>query len=98
MAEIKVTSSVLKQKADELANFNNSFKNEVDKMVGYEAALASMWEGDAQQAFRNAFNSDKSKMDLFRMNIDQYVNALRQAATEYEMAENKSTSIATTRK
>lgn len=98
MAEIKVTPRELRTKADELDRFNRSFRQEVEKMVGYEAQLASMWEGEAQKAFRKAFNDDKIKMERFAVNIDKYVVALREDAQKYEEAENKTTNIATTRK
>ncbi len=98
MAEIKVTPRELRTKADELERLNRSFRSEVEKMVGYESQLASMWEGDAQKAFRKAFNDDKIKMDRFALNIDKYILALREDAQKYEEAENKTTNIATTRK
>lgn len=98
MAEIKVTPQQLKQKADTLEGLNQKFRSEVEKMVGYESELASMWEGEAQKAFRTAFNNDRSKMDQFAQNIDRYVLALREDAQRYETAENAATNIATTRK
>lgn len=98
MAEIKVTPSELRKKADELEQYNSSFRKEVEKMVGYEAQLASMWEGESQKAFRKAFNDDKLKMDRFALNIDKYILALREDAQKYEEAEARATEIATTRK
>ncbi len=98
MAEIKVTPRELRTKADELERFNRSFRSEVEKMVGYENQLAGMWEGEAQKAFRKAFNDDKIKMERFAINIDKYVLALREDAQKYEEAENRNTGIATQRK
>lgn len=98
MAEIKVTPRELRTKADELERLNRSFRSEVEKMVGYENQLAGMWEGEAQKAFRKAFNDDKIKMERFAINIDKYVLALREDAQKYEEAENRNTGIATQRK
>ncbi len=98
MAEIRVKSSELKSKAENLAMLNSKFKQEVEKMVQHEIDLAGMWEGDAQKAFRTAFNQDKQKMDIFAQTIDKYVEALRQDAQTYEEAENKAYQIGTTRK
>lgn len=98
MAEIKVTPRELRTKADTLEQLNRQFRQEVEKMVGYEQQLAGMWEGDAQKAFHKAFNDDKLKMDRFALNIDKYVVALREDAQKYEEAEQKATNIATTRK
>jgi len=98
MAEIRVTPQQLRERATELENYNRKFRAEVEKMVGYEQQLASMWEGEAQKAFRKAFNDDKLKMERFALNIDKYVMALREDAQRYETAENAATNIATTRK
>lgn len=98
MAEIKVTPRELRNKADTLEQLNRKFRDEVKKMEGYESQLASMWEGEAQKAFRKAFNDDKIKMERFALNIDKYIMALREDAQKYEEAENRTTNIATTRK
>ena len=98
MAEIRVTSNELKSKADMLQQYNTQFRSEVNTMTGYEAELAGMWEGEAQAAFRRAFNDDKAKMELFASNIDRYVEALRIDAAKYEEAEAKATEIASTRR
>lgn len=98
MAEIKVRSGELMAKADYLEGLNRDFRNEVANMVSYESELANSYTGESQQAFRNAFNTDKQKMDLFAENIDKYVLALREDAQVYETAENKATEIAATRK
>ena len=98
MAEIKVRSGELKRKAEELAMLNSKYRQEVEKMVQHEIDLAGMWDGDAQKAFRPAFNTDKQKMDIFAQTIDKYVEALRQDADTYEQAESKAHQIGTTRK
>lgn len=98
MAEIKVTPSELRNKANDLQQLNLNFRRTVEEMVGYEGQLAGMWEGEAQKAFRKAFNDDRAKMEKFAANIDKYVEALRTDAQKYEDAENKNTSIATQRK
>ena len=98
MAEIRVTPSELRSKADELEQLNRQFQQEVTSMVGYEQELSGMWEGEAQKAFRKAFNDDKQKMDLVAQNIEKYVQALRADAQKYEEAEQRNIGIATTRK
>ena len=98
MAEIKVTPSVLRQKADALRALNSKFKSQVDKMIGIEQRLSDMWEGEARNAFHNAFNTDRQKMDRFAQNIELYVQALLRNAQKYEEAEQRNTNTATTRK
>ena len=98
MPEIRVTIKQLQEKADVLEMLNRRFRAEVEKMAGYEQELSTMWEGDAQAAFRNAFNNDKAKMEAFAINVDRYVLALRENAQRYEQAEAQATNIATVRK
>lgn len=98
MAEIRVTPQQLKDKASTLETLNKTFRSKVETMVGYESQLASMWEGEAQAAFRKAFNDDRKKWTSFADNIDRYVQALRDDAQRYETAEGAATNIATTRK
>ncbi len=93
MAEIRVTPQQLREKADALELLNRRFRAEMGKMAGYEQELSTMWEGDAQAAFRSAFHSDAAKMDGFARNIDRYVAALRESAQRYERAERTAASI-----
>lgn len=97
MAEIKVTPQEIKTKSESLKNLNTQFKQQVEKLVAYEAQLAGMWEGEAQKAFRNAFNTDKNKMDLFYANIEKYVQAMQNIQEAYSTAEQSNTSIASQR-
>ena len=97
MAEIRVTSSELRNKADSLQQYLTKFRNEVTNMVGYEQELAGMFEGESQAAFHKAFTDDKTKMDLFAQNIERYIAALRADADKYDQAESMATQIATSR-
>ena len=56
-----------------------------------------MWEGEAREAFRNAFQTDAAKMDEFVATIEQYAASLEMIAAKYEAAEAKATNIAATR-
>lgn len=98
MAEIKVTPSILRNKADALKGLNSKFRTEVGNMVGYEQRLSESFEGEAQREFHKAFNDDKQKMDIFASNIDTYVQALLDSAEQYEQAEQKNLTTASTRK
>lgn len=97
MAEIKVTSTELKSKASELRQLNNQFKKAVEDMVSNEQQLMGMWDGETKEAFHNAFNSDKSQMDVFYQTIEKYCEALENNAAKYEAAEQKNLSTASTR-
>ena len=56
MAEIRVTSGELKNKAGELRNLNTQFQREVEEMTSEEQRLVNMWDGEAKEAFHTAYS------------------------------------------
>lgn len=97
MALIQVTASSLKTQADTLRQYNSSFKSAVGELESTEAQLNSMWEGEANTAFHNAFHNDKIQMDNFYNAIEMYANALTNIAIKYEQAESINADTASTR-
>lgn len=97
MALIQVTASQLKTKANELRSLNGQFKSQVGNLESQEAALASMWEGEAKNAFHTAFNNDKVQMDNFYNLIEKYCQALETIAQKYEQAEAQNLQTASNR-
>lgn len=98
MATFRVTTNELKTKAEELRSLNAQFKNEVGNMETLEGSLSGMWEGEAKDAFHNAFSSDKVQMDNFYNAIELYIQRLETAAVKYAQAEATNVEIASTRK
>lgn len=96
MAEIKVTTSEVKNRAGELRQLNTQLKAKVEALTNRENRLAGMWEGDAKTAFHNAYMKDKAMFDQFAQLIDQYAQALEQIAQEYDAKEQQNVSIAGT--
>lgn len=47
MSMFRVSSSELRQKADQLEQMNNQFKAAVEALSNQEQSLATMWEGEA---------------------------------------------------
>lgn len=97
MASFTVTAKELQAKAEELRNLNQQFKSEVSNLESVEGALSGMWEGEARDAFHNAFNSDKTQMDNFYNAIELYAARLQEAASKYMQAEAANVEIANTR-
>ena len=97
MADFKVTPSVLTSQADELTELNGRFKGSIEKLVTSEGSLNSMWEGEAKDAFHNAFITDKGKMDEFYNLIIQYIERLRTIAQRNEQTEQTNYDIASSR-
>lgn len=98
MSRFLVSSRQLRQRASELESLNREFSSSVRQLASYEQQLAGQWKGDAQRAFHQAFTHDQQQFESFRMGITEYVQALRQAADEYDRAEDQNVSIARTRK
>lgn len=92
-----VTASALRRLAQELRELNSQYKTKVETLSSLEQELRSMWEGEANLAFQRAFASDKVNLDNFYSVIERYIQALEQAAAEYEKAEAQATQTATTR-
>lgn len=98
MALIRVTAAQLKAKAEELTGLNNNLKTNVGELESCEQNLASMWEGQAKDAFHQAFSNDKIQMTNFSTLIEKYVATLLTIAAKYEQAESINTETAATRK
>ncbi len=97
MSFIQVTAAELRKRAEELKGLNDSFKTQTEALKSTEESLKTMWEGEANMAFHNAFVRDKGQMDSFKQAIDQYVNALVTIAGRYEEAEARNLSAAGSR-
>lgn len=97
MSTFRVTTSELKGKADSLKTLNGQFKGEVRQLEELEGSLMGMWEGEAKNAFHNAFTSDKTQMDNFYNAIENYVMRLEAIAEKYAQAEALNVEIANTR-
>ena len=86
-----------KQKAEELSTLNNNFAKKVEELMASEKSLSGMWEGQAKEAFENAFNTDAGKMNQFKAAVDEYYSRLLTIVSQYEQAESKNVSVGTTR-
>ena len=98
MASFITTPAQLRAKAEELSSLNNSFKTNVSELEAEEQNLMGMWEGQAKEAFHQAFSSDKIQMTNFSTLIEKYVASLLTIAAKYEEAEIINTETATARK
>ena len=98
MASFITTPAQLRAKAEELSSLNNSFRTNVSELEAEEENLMGMWEGQAKEAFHQAFSSDKIQMTNFSTLIEKYVASLLTIAAKYEEAERINTETATARK
>jgi len=87
MPKINVTISELNNTANALEEMNRLFIGRVAELENLEHELNSMWQGEANDAFRNAFESDHTQWAEFAVIIQHYVNSLRNIAEQYSQAE-----------
>ena len=97
MALIRVTAEELKNRAEMLNQANAGLKAKVGEFEAASQALAAQWEGEARDAFVNAYTQDKAQMDNFSTVIDDFYQKLLYIAQNYDAAERKNVDIATTR-
>ena len=97
MAAFKVTTATLVAQASEITTLNRRFKSATEALVTSEMDLNSMWDGEANTAFHNAFITDKAKMDEFYNLINEYIVRLQMIANRYNQSEQTNVQIATNR-
>ncbi len=97
MALIEVTSTELRNKAEQLSELNSQFESRKNDLEAKELGLTTMWEGEAKRLFHEAFNNDKEQMNVFIALIRQYVAALLEIAQRYEETEARNAEIAASR-
>ena len=87
MAEIKVTSQVLRNKANDLKGYIGKFESERQNLVTAEQTLMTKFEGDAATTFDANFKAFNSQMENFKKVVDEYVVKLNSMAEAYERSE-----------
>lgn len=97
MAVIRVTAARLRSVADSLQEMNAQFKSRKQELTEKEQALSAMWEGQAKEAFHQAFIRDEQQMEAFYALIARYVQTLLEIAARYEQAEARNAEIAGSR-
>lgn len=97
MADIQVRTSELRAKAAELRTLNNQFKAAIANLESVESRLNGMWDGEANDAFHAAFQTDRAQMENFYNAIEDYAAKMEAIADEYDRAEACNTQIATER-
>ncbi|MDO5411619.1 MAG: WXG100 family type VII secretion target [Lachnospiraceae bacterium] len=95
---IQVSTTTLKNKANDLKNQNSRLKTQIDNLKTQEKHLNGMWDGEANDAFHKAFEQDITQMHNFYNAIEQYVAKLNEIAKAYEDAERKNIALANQRK
>ena len=87
MAEIKVNSSVMKEKASNFKNVAKSVEQFTNDMMSEIDSLKQAWEGEAAEALVNKFKGLRKNFEDICKTINQYGGFLTQAAENYDKVE-----------
>ncbi len=98
MAEIRVSSTQLNNEAEALLDLAVRLKTAISALQNDEATLNGMWDGEANDQFHKAFNSDIGQMNAFYNLIISFARVLLQIAAKYEAAEARNYQTAVERK
>lgn len=96
-SSFELTFKAMRDKATELEKWNTELTKLTSDLRGHQQRLTKAWDGEANDIFDKAFNSDMVQFDNFARAIREYVQALRAAADEYERMENANKQIASER-
>ena len=94
MSTISATFASMRDTISFLQEENDRFCQAVRELVGTEEELSGMWQGDANAAFRAAFQSDQGQWDVFATLIKMYITTLSQIVGIYEQAEQNNVGTA----
>jgi WXG100 family type VII secretion target len=97
MGKLQVTAQQMDSAIRNLRSNNEQFRNRVNDLVSKQQELRSQWQGDANEAFNRAFETDKGKWDQFAELIDRYIEAMERIKQAYIKAEDTNKGTATTR-
>ena len=87
MAEIKVNSSVMKEKASNFKNVAKSVEQFTNDMMSEIDSLKQAWEGEAAEALVNKFKGLRKNFEDICKTINQYGDFLTQGAENYDKVE-----------
>lgn len=97
MSRFTVTAAELSNTVSTLNEDNNQFRARVSDLLNCASELASMWQGEANDRFNAALNTDQERWVEFAALIDQYNEAMVNIIQIYNNAEEGNTATAATR-
>lgn len=97
MSKFLITAAELANVISALLENNNQFRSRVNDLMNCASELASMWQGEANNKFNTALNSDSERWSEFAALIDQYCEALQAIVQIYSNAEEANISTASNR-
>lgn len=98
MSKIVVRSSeVIDSAIGKLTRLNAQFESTSSDVINRQGALTNKWTGPASTQFQESFLKEKDNFQKFSDAINEYIKALTQILNNYEDAEGRNVSTASTR-
>jgi len=91
MAQILVTSNVLRTKATEIQKVSTDVTNLYNEMLQIVTSTANRMQGTAVETQKKEFEQMRSVFKIFNDDLAKYSKFLTNAAGEYEQVENRGT-------
>jgi len=88
-----VTVEILRSKANELDHVISAYTKSVTALYQLTEELNNMWDGGASQAFQTKFNKQQEEFVKGSVALQNYTQALRDAADIYVSTDNQAINI-----
>ncbi len=86
--EIAVNTEILGRKVSDLDGELSGIRSGINQMFDAVAELDTMWDGPANDAFRQQFLLDKNEMQDLCKELEGIFHSMDNAKKEYEQCEN----------
>lgn len=97
MSFFQIDSKNLRNEGSRLEELIQKFRGEKENLTANEQTLKSMWEGEANENFHQAFMRDLGQMEAFIDLLVNYVRVMETIADRYDNAEARNMGIASNR-
>lgn len=97
MSSINVSTEGMRSAAAAFEQKMSDWKVMVENIWSLLTDLDAMWDGDANEAFNALVADDKPKFERLYTMMDEYKNAINQAAEKYESTEEAVKTVVQTR-
>ena len=87
MAKIRITPDTLENQARQLNSLKDEHERVFSQIKQLVNSLSSEWEGEANRAFTDSFNTREAELRKFAADIDSFRMRMETAAREMRQAE-----------
>ena len=85
---IEVNTGSLAQDVQDMEEVLTALQKEMDEMDTLIAALNTMWQGDAKNAFTKQYNADRQVWVNMRESMEEVLQGMQNARLAYEKCES----------